>query len=147
MFTETLEKFWKARFFLGIADEEGLLRLPNPAGRIALDRRFAAGGLFAWKMSFEDMKAHDVANRVVEDQAKEIEINNRVKPRGKIVEERGEVALLRDGLANLQQGFELTTGVVQRGSERHFRRRNDGVRHRKQDNTRVGGGSTKREQS
>jgi hypothetical protein len=37
----------------------------------------------------------------------------------------------------------LATGVVQRGCQRHFRRRNDGVRHKRQDNTRVGEGSTK----
>jgi hypothetical protein len=90
--------------------------LPDPASGIALDGGFAAGRLFAWKVSFEDMKTHDVANRVVKDKAEEIEINNGVKPRGKVVEERREVALLRDGLADFQQGFELTTGVVQRGS-------------------------------
>jgi hypothetical protein len=32
--------------------------------------------------------------------------------------------------------------VFERGGKRHFRRRDDGIRHRKQDNTRVGGGST-----
>jgi hypothetical protein len=32
--------------------------------------------------------------------------------------------------------------VFERGGERHFRRRNDGVRHTRQDNTRVGGCST-----
>jgi hypothetical protein len=33
--------------------------------------------------------------------------------------------------------------VFQRGGERHFRRRNNGVRHTGQDNTRVGAVSTK----
>jgi hypothetical protein len=32
--------------------------------------------------------------------------------------------------------------VFQRGGERHFRRRNNGVRHRRQDSTRIGAGST-----
>jgi hypothetical protein len=32
--------------------------------------------------------------------------------------------------------------VFQRGGERHFRRRNNGVRHSRQDNTRVAAGST-----
>jgi hypothetical protein len=36
----------------------------------------------------------------------------------------------------------LTPGVFKRGGERHVRRRNDGVRHTRQDNTRVGEGST-----
>jgi hypothetical protein len=36
----------------------------------------------------------------------------------------------------------LTPGVFERGGKRHFRRGDDGIRHRKQDNTRVGGGST-----
>jgi hypothetical protein len=58
------------------------------------------------------------------------------------VEKRGKIALLRDGLADFEQGFELTPGVFERGGKRHFRRRNDGVRHRRQDNTRVGAGST-----
>jgi hypothetical protein len=32
--------------------------------------------------------------------------------------------------------------VFERGGKRHFRRRDDGIRHRRQDNTAVGGGST-----
>jgi hypothetical protein len=36
----------------------------------------------------------------------------------------------------------LTPGVFERGGERHFRRGDDGIRHRRQDNIWVGGGST-----
>src|SRR5712664_259201 len=61
---------------------------------------------------------------------------------GKVVEQRGEIALLGDGLAYFEQGFELMPGVLKGGRERHFRRGDDGIRHRRQDNTRVGGGST-----
>jgi len=64
-----------------------------------------------------------------------------MKAAGKVVEKRGKIALLRNGLADLEQGFELTPGVFERGGKSHFRRRNDGVRHSRQDNTRVGEGS------
>jgi len=58
------------------------------------------------------------------------------------VEKRGEIALLGDGLADFEQGFELTPRMFKRGGERHFRRGDDGIRHRGQDNIWVGGGST-----
>ena len=70
------------------------------------------------------------------------DLDDRMEPASKVVEQRGEIALLGDGLADFEQGFELTPGVFERGGERHFRRGDDGIRHRRQDNTRVGGGST-----
>ena len=78
----------------------------------------------------------------MKDERKEIEVDDGMEAAGKVVEKRGKITLLRDGLADFEQGFELTPGVFERGGKRHFRRRNDGVRHRRQDNTRVGEGST-----
>jgi hypothetical protein len=78
----------------------------------------------------------------MENEGEEVKIDDAVETLGKVVEKRGEIALLGDGLADFEQGFELTPGVFERGRERHFRRRNDGVRHTSQDNTRVGAGST-----
>jgi hypothetical protein len=88
------------------------------------------------------METHNVPRRIVKDETEEVEFDNQVEARGKVVEKRGKIALLGDGLADFQQGFELTPGVFERGGEHHFRRRNDGVRHTRQDNTRVGAGST-----
>jgi len=86
-------------------------------------------------MRFEDVKAHDVLCGVMQHQAEKIKFNDRVQADGKVVEERGEIALLRNSLAHFEQGFELTPGVLQRGSLRHFRRRDDTLRHKTQDNT------------
>jgi hypothetical protein len=88
------------------------------------------------------VEAHDITHGIVEHEGEEVEVDDGVQALGKVVEKRGEIALLGDGLADFQQGFELTPGVFQRGGERHFRRRNNGVRHTRQDNTRIGEGST-----
>src|SRR5207245_9203371 len=87
-------------------------------------------------------EGNDVPDGIVENKTKEVEFDDRMEPASKVVEKRGEIALLSDGLADFEQGFELTPGVFERGGKRHFRRRDDGIRHRRQDSTRVGGGST-----
>jgi hypothetical protein len=48
----------------------------------------------------------------VERQREEIEIDDGVETLGKIVEEDGEVALLGDGFADFEEGFELAAGVL-----------------------------------
>jgi len=116
--------------------------LPNPAGGMALDRRFRASRLFCGNMGFENVEAHDVPDGIVENKTKEVEFDDRMEPASKVVEQRGEIALLGDGLADFEQGFKLTPGVFERGGKRHFRRRDHGIRHRRQDSTRVGEGST-----
>ncbi len=142
MLAEALQEFGEARFFLDVADDEGLLRLPDPSGRIVFNGSFRARGLFTGDARFENVEAHDVAAGIVENEGEEVEVDHGVQALGEVVEQRGQIALLGDGLANFQQGFKLTPGVFQRGGERHFRRRNNRVRHRRQDNTRVGEGST-----
>jgi len=137
-----LQEIREARLFFGVADHKGLLRLPDPPGGISLDRGLAASGFFAGDARGENMEAHDVASGIMEDERQEIEINDGAQAVRKIVEQRGKIALLGDGLADFEQGFELTPGVLERGGKRHFRRGDDGIRHRKQDNTRVGEGST-----
>ena len=142
MFAEALDEFGEAGFFFDVGDDKGLLRLPDPSGGIVLDGRFRAGGFFIGNTAFENVETHDVARGVVKDKAEEVEVNDGVEARGEVVEKRGKIALLGDGLADFEQGFELAPGVFERGGESHFRRRNDGVRHTRQDSTRVGGGST-----
>jgi len=44
MLAVAVEKFGKAGLFMGVADDKGLLRLPDPAGGVALDRRLTASG-------------------------------------------------------------------------------------------------------
>jgi hypothetical protein len=78
----------------------------------------------------------------MKNESEEIEVNHGVEAAGKVVEKRREIALLGDDLADFEQGFELTPGVFKRRSEYDFRRRDDGFRHRKQDNTWLGEGST-----
>jgi len=142
MFADSIDELREARFFFNVGDDKRLLRLPDPAGGIVFDGRLRAGGFFIGKAAFEDVQAHDVARGIVKDEAEEVEVNDGVEARGEVVEKRGEIALLGDGLADFEQGFKLAPGVFERGGESHFRRRNDGFRHRKQDSTRVGGGST-----
>ena len=79
---------------------------------------------------------------IVQGEREEIEIDDRVQASGKVVEKRGKIALLGDGLADFQQGFELTARVFRRRRGRRFRRGNDRVRHNRQDSIRVGRGST-----
>jgi hypothetical protein len=81
----------------------------------------------------------------VEDEGEEVEVHDGVEALGEVMKKRRKIALLGDGLADFEQGFELTPGVFKRGGERHFRRGDDGIRHRRQDNTGVGGGSTEGE--
>jgi len=142
MLADSRDEFREARFFRNVADDKRLLRLPDPAGRIVFNGRFRASGLFTGNAAFQDVEAHNVARRIVKDEAEEVELNDEVQARGKVVEKRGKIALLGDGLADFEQGFKLAPGVFERGGERHFRRRNNGVRHTRQDNTRVGGCST-----
>jgi hypothetical protein len=109
---------------------------------MALDGRLRASRLFCRNIGFENVEAHDVPDGIVENKTKEVEFDNGVQAAGKVVEQRGEIALLSDGLADFEQGFELTPGVFERRGKRHFRRRDDGIRHRRQDSIWIGGGST-----
>ena len=144
MLAVALQEFRKACLFLRVADHESLLRLPDPTGGVAFDGRFSAGRLllFAGNARFKDVEAHDVARGIVENEGEEVEVHDGVEALGEVVEKRGEVALLGNGLADFEQGFELTPGVLQRRGEGDFGRRNDRIRHRWQDNICVGGGST-----
>jgi len=53
MLAEALQEFGEARFFLDVADDEGLLRLPDPAGRIVFNGSFRSSGFFAGDAGFE----------------------------------------------------------------------------------------------
>ena len=61
---------------------------------------------------FENVEAHDVAGGIVESEREEIEIDDGVEALGEIVEKCGEVALLGDGFADFEEGFELAAGVL-----------------------------------
>jgi len=140
--TVALQEIGKARFFFGVADDKRLLRLPDPAGGVALNGRLAASDLFAGDASFKNVETHDVAGRLVKYEREKIEFDNGMETAGEVVEQRGEIALLGDGLTYFEQGFELTPGMFKRGGEHCFRREDDGFRHRRQDNIWAGAGST-----
>jgi len=142
VFTEALKEIEKPSFVFGVGDDKRLLGLPNPARGVAFDRRLAASDFFAGDASFEDVEAHDIFGGVMKDEREKIEVDDGMESASEIVEKRGEIALLGDGLADFEQGFELAPGVFERGGKRHFRRRDDGIRHSRQDNIWVGGGST-----
>ena len=132
----------KAGLFLKVTNHVGLLILPDPAGRRILDAHFCALMFLDQDAALENVQAHHVLRWVVKDQSEEVEVNDGVQSRGKVVKQRRKIALLRNSLAYFEQGFELSPGVLQRRSMRHFRRRDDPFRHRRQDNTRKSDGST-----
>src|SRR6266700_2209248 len=110
MFAETRHEVRESRFFVDIGDDERLLRFPDPAGGMAFDGRFHTRRFFSGDASFQNMKAHHVSDGVVEDTSKEVELDDGMEAAGKVVEKRGEGALLGDSFADFEQGFELTPG-------------------------------------
>src|SRR5215472_4706097 len=132
---QPFDELGKARFLVQIVDQVRLLVLPHPPRRSVLEGHFTAGALLDRDAAFENVQAHDVLRGVVKNQGEEVEINDRMKTRGKIMEQRREIALLRDGLAHFEQGFQLAPGVLPRGGLRHFRRRDYAFRHNRQDTT------------
>ncbi len=108
---EALHEFGVALFFGGVADDESFLSTPDLAGRMAVDGRFGADVFVVRDARFENVEAHDVASGIVESEREEIEIDDGVEALGEIVEECGEVALLGDGFADFEEGFELAAGV------------------------------------
>ena len=91
MFAEAFQEFGKARFFLDVADDEGLLRLPDPSGRIVFNGSFRAGGLFTGDARFENVEAHHIADGIMKDEGKKIEVDHGVQALGKVVEQRGQM--------------------------------------------------------
>ncbi len=142
-FAEAVEKIREAVILFRVGDDKRLLRLPDPAGRMAVHRSFAAGFDGSRKTSFENVQAHDVAHGVVKDEGEEIEVHDGMETLGKIVKKCGEVAMLRDGFGHFEQGFELTPGVFERRCGSWFGRGDSGIRHSRQNSIRVGRVSTK----
>jgi hypothetical protein len=88
------------------------------------------------------VQAHDVAIVVVKHKREEIKINDAMQALGKIVKKCSKIAMLRNRFSHFEQGFELAPGMFERRSRRQFGRGDSGIRHRKQNSTRVGRGST-----
>lgn len=140
---ETLEKIGETVIFFGVADDKRLLRLPDPAGRMAIDRSFAARLGGGRQTSFQDVEAHDVANGVVKDEGEKVKIDDAMKTFSKVVKKSVEVAMLGDGFRDFEQSFELTPGLFKRRSGSRFGRGDSRIRHRSQNSIGVGRGSTK----
>ena len=104
---EALHEFGVALFFGGVADDESFLGAPDFTGRVTVDGGFGADMFVVGDARFENVETHDVADGIVEREGEEIEIDDGVEALGEIVEECGEVTLLRDGFADFEKGFEL----------------------------------------
>ena len=72
-------------------------------------------GFSAGDARFQDVQAHDVARGIMENESEEVEVHDGVEALGEIVKKRGQIAMLGDGLADFEQGFELTPGVFTAG--------------------------------
>src|SRR5258708_534881 len=142
MLAVALQELREARLFLSVADHEGLLRLPHPTSGVVLDGRLGAGRFSARDARFKNVETHDVACGVMENEGEKVEVDDGMETLGEVVEKRGQVALLGDGLANFEQGFKLTPGVFKPGGNGQFGGRNEVFRNEKQDTTGVGKRST-----
>ena len=49
------------------------------------------------------MEPHDIAARVMQDQVQKVEAQNGVKAGGEIAEQFGEIAVLQNGLGNVEE--------------------------------------------
>ena len=85
-------------------DDERLLGLPHQPRRVVFDGkddhragRDGFGGL-------QDVQAHGVGRRLVQDQGEVIEAHHLMEPAGQLVEQRGQIAVRDDRFRNGQQG-------------------------------------------
>ena len=94
--------FRVARLLFGVRHHERLLRLPHLARRRAFYRRLASRRLFRRHPRLQNVQAHHVARRVMENQRKKIEFDDRMKPLRQIVKKGRQVALLGNRLADFE---------------------------------------------
>jgi hypothetical protein len=109
-----LEKIRESVIFFRVADDKRLLRLPDPARRMTVHRRFAAGLDRSGKPRLQNVQAHDVALGVMKHQREKIEVHDRMQSHSEVVKKRGQVAMLRDGFSHFEQSFELTPRMFER---------------------------------
>ncbi len=81
---------------------------------MVVDTAFGAGAFVGGLTGFEDVQAHYIARGVVKRERQKVEVDHGMQTFGKVVEKRGQIALLRDGFADFQQGFELAPGMIDR---------------------------------
>jgi len=112
-----------------IFDDKWLLRLPNPAGRTAVDGMFHAERLVGFETGFEHMKPHDILGGIVQHESEKIGIDDGMQAQGKLMEQRLQIAMLRDDFADVEQRFQLTPGVIKHRGRNCLRRRNRRIRH------------------
>src|SRR5258708_12358499 len=103
MLTQALQEIREARLLFGVANHKGLLRLPDPTGGVAFDGRLTASGLFARDAGFKNVKTHDVARSIVENEGEEVEVNDGVQARGEVVENPWKITLLGNAPPDFQQ--------------------------------------------
>jgi len=102
---ERLQKNRERRLGLDIRNDIWILRLQNLSGRRRPHRQFQAHVQVCrfLRQGFEEVETHDLALRIVQDEIQVIEMRYVVQPRGQIVEQLRQIAMLRDGLRHLKK--------------------------------------------
>ena len=141
-FLDALHELGVTRVFGGVERDERLLMLPDPACGSGIDGQLSRTFQISDIARFENVKAHGVAERVVKDQSKEIEGKDRMQTLREFVKEGLEIPLLSNGLADIEQGLELASGMLDGRRSLGLARRIGGIRHEKQNNTAFAGLTT-----
>jgi len=63
------------RFFGNIGNNERLLGLPHPAGRVVIDWQYQISGDLNGTSGLQNMKAHGAARHLVQNQSKNLKLD------------------------------------------------------------------------
>jgi CDI toxin RNase A-like protein len=136
---EHLHEAGVARIRCGIEGDERALIFPHPAGGRLADGIFR-GLLDRMDFAhFEDVQAHGVARGVVQHENEKVEGQNGVETLSQFVKQGFQVALLGDGLADVEQRFELAPGMPDGRESLRALRRIYRVSHEFENSTAFGG--------
>src|SRR5437870_13858429 len=97
MSAQPFDELGKTGFLVQIVDQVRLLILPGPPRRRVPEGHFTAGLLLDGDAAFENVQTHDVLRGVVKNQREEVEINDGMKPRGKIMKQIGRASCRERG--------------------------------------------------
>ena len=103
LFPQYFPKTRKPRFGAERRDQQGLLRVHDQSARRFLDRQFPRGPWFGRPCAFANANLHDLALRVVEHEADEIEGHDAMEFLRQVMEKRGQVAVLGNRLGHFEQ--------------------------------------------
>ena len=90
--------------------DERLLGLPHQPRRVVFDGKNDHGAGRDGFGGLQDVQAHGVGRRLVQDQGEVIEAHHLMEPAGQLVEQRGQIAVRDDRFRDRQQGPVLLAG-------------------------------------